>query len=397
MKQCWILRSIIYIVVVSVVHCGCQQTTGEPKSIYKYIEPTYGNIQLATTRDTLSFQLDDTTYNAIKSFNLFLHKGTEYISFYDQRSETINVYNFETKKLKGKISMKNWFKGHSLYKTSTYVKNFDSIYVTNLNTLYLFDRHGKKKWGIDFPGKTDVARAFFDNTCQPVFKDGQLFAAVSPGVDYNSLEKMKKWKVLYQFGGENNKARLHIDLPDIYWHNLYGSQFIKYNFCFNNQGHFVFSFPADTNIYVTDLKDYYVAYYAKSRFQKEAIAPLKKDQLQDDIAFKQYKLRDSYGPIFFDPYKKRHLRLAKQKFREEDYKTNEQDRKQTVIIFDEKMHIIGESALPDGLSFSSLIFSANNSMYARVNGADENALHFVRLEYKELPDNSLHQLTKLGK
>jgi len=396
MKPGLILKWLILVVGTSVVNVGCLHTDREPQSIYKYIEPTYGNIQLVITKDTLNFKLNDTTYNAVKSFNLFLHKGVEYVSFYDQRSETINIYNFGTQELKGKISLKKWFKGHSLFKTSAYIKNFDSIYVTNVNTVYLFDRKGRMKWSAEFPDKSKDARAFFDNTCQPVFKDGHLFAAISPGVDYNSLKKLRAWKVLYQFGGDN-KPRSLFSLPAIYGQNLYGSQFVKYNYCFNNKGYFVFSFPADTNIYETDLKEHYVAYYAKSQFQKGPIPPLNKDQLQENIAYKQYKMRDSYGPIFFDPYKKRHLRLAKQKITEENIKKSNLNRKESVIVFDENMRIIGESAIPDNFSFNTLVFSSSGNMYAQVNSEDENALHFVRLEYRETSTDSMHQLTKLDK
>ena len=391
MNQYRILGNIIFFVSFMLVQIGCREERRMPASVYKYTAPIYSDIQLVAVGDTLTYALDDSTYTAIKSFNLFVHKGKEYICFYDQRSQTVNVYQFETQQFTGKISLKKWFKGSPLFRTSVYVKNFDSIYVANLDKLYLFNRKGGKRGSVDY---LDKASAVFENESQPVFKGGKVFMLVRPGVDYTSLSALEKWKTIYEFDIANKAADLHYSLPELYQSNLFGSQYMEYNFCFNNRGRFVFSFPADTNIYETDLMDYHIGYNAKSHFQQGSIPPLSIDQFKGDTINKQYKLRDAYGPIFFDPYKKRYLRLAKQKLTEVAYAAK-QPRKQTVIIFDESLRIIGESAFSNSLSFNSIIFSAVGNMYVRVNNADEQAIHFARLAYKEVPKDSLQQLTKL--
>jgi hypothetical protein len=182
----------------------------------------------------------------------------------------------------------------------------------------------------------------------------------------------------------------------MYQYSLYGDHFLDYNFCLNNKENFVFSFPADTNIYESNLSDYHVAYYAKSLFQQKPITPLTiADLKEDEIKFKQYKIREAYGSIFFDPFKKRYLRLAKQKIDEADYDAKNRDRKQSIIIFDENFRIIAESEVPTNLAFNTLIFSSTGSMYIRVNSSDENALHFARLAYIEKNDAALKQLTNL--
>jgi hypothetical protein len=373
---------------------SCTGETNTIPSVYKYIEPQYNDIKLAVTGDTIHFILNDHTFNAIRSFNVFSQNRHDYISFYDERSQTINIYDFQTRHLIKKIRLKKCLKTKSFYKTSVYSKNFDSIFVNNVNKLYLLDSAGAVLKTIDFVKKSNYIWAVFENTNPLVVKDNQIYASVRPYVDETSIKALKKWKVLYKFDFENDRSVLLYNLPKMYQENLYGYHFLDYNYCFNNRGNFVFSFPADSTVYETNLRDYHVAFYAKSRFQTSDISPVNKEDLKGgDLGYRQYKLRDSYGPIFFDPFKKRYLRLAKQKMNEADIQAKKKERKESIIIFNEDLKIIGESELPDDFAFATLFFSPNGNMYARINAKDEYALHFVRLEYTPL-DIKPDQLTK---
>jgi hypothetical protein len=158
-------------------------------------------------------------------------------------------------------------------------------------------------------------------------------------------------------------------------------------YCVNDKGNLVFSFSADTSIYETNLEDYHVAYYGKSRFQEEDISPVPETELEKDNGFKQLTIRDSYGPIYYDSYKKRYLRVARQKISGELYETNKWERRSSFIIFDENFRIIGEGRFPADLSYSSIFFTPEGRIYSRVNIKDEYALHFVRLAYEERKDS----------
>jgi hypothetical protein len=392
MKLTWNSKNIAALLFV--IHFSCQEWPQTTDSIYKYIEPNYKNIHLTSVSDTISFSLNEQTYNSIKSFNTFLQNGCEFISFYDERSQSINIYQFQTRELVKKIKLKKLLKTKSFYKTTVYCKNFDSIFINNMSSLYLVDHKGTIKKSIDFVKEPRNASAIFENACPLVVKGNKIYVCVRPSVEETSYDALKKWKVLYGFNLKSNEAKLFYHLPKNYQQNLYGYHFLGYNYCLNNNGNFVFSFPADTLIYETNLTDYHVAYYAKSRFQKSAISPINIEYLKGkDLGYKQYKLRDSYGPIFFDPYRKWYLRQAKQKIGESDYDDLKMKRKESVIVLNEDFKIIGESEITDDFSFSSLFFSSEGSMYGRVNSQDEYALHFVRLEYKEY-ENEVGQLTK---
>jgi hypothetical protein len=383
-------KVILLLLLGSFMHYSCQYDTQSLKSRYKYMAPQYEGIHLMPVADTISFMLADRTYNSIKSFNLFSQHGVEYISFYDERSRSINIYRFSTRQLEKKIHLTKFIKKKNLYKTTVYCQNYDSIFINNLSSLYLVDSSGVIKKTIEFLKKPDNAWAIFENDNPLVLKNGHLIAAVRPYVDDKALNELRKWKVMYDFDLNKGTASLLYHLPLMYQNDFYGHNFLNYNFCYNNRGNFVFSFPADSAVYETDLIDSQVVYFAKSQFQKSTITPVSIDDLKgDDIGFKEYKLRDSYGSILFDPYKKRYLRLAKQKISERDFNEKKLVGNETVIIFNEDLKIIGESEMTKDILFNSILFTPDGKMYARIKPKDEYALYFVRLDYKEsqqLPD-----------
>lgn len=358
------------------------------QSTYSYIKPEYDNIQLTLQDDSIEFVLDEDSYNQIRSINYFDQQGASYVSFYDARSKSINIYNFWSKKLEIRIDLKKWLTDSHFKYTTASVLNFDSIFVSNIGTLYLFDSAGVMKKKIECKEGTSAIVAM-DNSGPLIVKRNVVFTGVKSNVDDKSLNSLRKWRALYMFDLDSKAHELLYQLPEIYRKNIFGEKFLSVGYCLNDRGNFVFSFPADTNIYETDLMKYHAAYYGKSKLQLGPIMPVPEAELRNNNGFKQYVIRDSYGPIYYDPYKKRYIRLAKQKISEELYETNKWTRQSSFIIFDENFKIIGESKFPADLSYSSIFFTPDGGIYSRVNSKDEYALHFVRLAYDERKDSLL--------
>ncbi|OQP44587.1 hypothetical protein A4H97_09470 [Niastella yeongjuensis] len=387
-----------YVQLWKILTCGlclffaqCQDASRETvKSTYKKIDPSYRDIQFIPG-DSLRFTLSDNSYNEIKSFNYFQDHGVEYMSFFDGRSSSINIYNFSTQVRVKKIKLKKWFKEKNIYKASVYIVNFDSIFITNQKSLYLYDSIGTLKKDIAFEKRNDQY-ACFENTQPAVLMGTTLYMGVRPWVTETSFPALKNWKLLYAFDLLNSGNRQYYSLSETYFHKLYGYNFLNYSYCFNNKGNFVFSFPADTNIYETNLRDIHFAYQGKSRFQHEDIQAVPEQAIKNDKAYQEFRMRDSYGPIYFDPLHKRYLRLARQKINRDEYMAKAGIKRQSVIVFDENFKIIGESELKGDFSFSSVFFTKDGSLYTRVDPKDEYALHFIRLNYREYPDKN--QVTK---
>lgn len=366
-----------------IVISGCDESPSKViASTSVYILPVYNDIKLVSTRDTIHFPLSATTYNQIKSFNYFSQGSTSFISFYDRGSQSICIYDFDKTKRVKKIRLKKIFKDEPLKNTTVYTKSFDSILVTNGRKVYLLDSSGTVKNFIEFFEGLGT-KAVYDNTTPVYFKDGLIYMGVSHNVNETSLPDIKKWRAMYEFDIDKNNRKLYYQAPFIYLNNLYGNHFLDYSYCINQKGNFVFSFPADTSIYETNLKDYHVSYFAKSRYQSEPISVIPKEALEADEGLKEYLLRDSYGPVYYDFFRQRYLRLAKRKISLEEYKAKDFKRSQSVIIFNKEFKIIGETELDNNIAFGSVLFTDDGSIYVRTNFSDEYALHFVRLEYNE--------------
>ena len=360
---------------------GCNNTPVTIKSEFAYTPPIYNDIQLIPG-DSITFPLSQNTYNEIKSFNYFQDNGAAYISFFDNRSSSVNIYNFKSCDRIKKIKLKKWIKDNPLYKSSVYIKNFDSIFISNQTTLYLFDSSGAVKKSIDFYAQPD-RNAFFDNEQPPIMLGDMLYMGIRPWVSATSFPALKNWKILYGFDMKQDKKALFYSLPEIYKKNIYGYPFLAYSYCFNNKGNFVFSFPADTNIYETNLASYNKSYNGKSRYQSGDILPVSEKDIKENNVNREFRIRDSYGPIYYDALRKRYLRLAKQKISLAEYTSKKSVNRQSIIIFDEHFRIIAEAVLNTDIVISSLFFTADGKMYARVNPHDEYALHFIGLSYVE--------------
>ena len=377
--------------VCVVLHFNCKENNQPVASTPKFITPVYTTIELSRKPDSLHFPLSKNTFNEIKSFNYFTYHNTSYISFYDRLSESTIIYDFLTKQLVKKIDLKKIINKKGMFKASVYVKNFDSIFVTHSTDLYLLDSSGTIKKSIPF-FKEKESFAFFETTLPVLIKDNTVYMGVRAFVNETSLKAIKKWKILYGFDFHNEAKAVYYSLPPVYSKGLYGRRFMEYSYCYNNKGNFVFSFPADTNIYETNLADYHIAFYAKSKYQQGSVEPVSKEALEKDEGQKEYVLRDCYGPVFYDPYKKRYLRFFKQKVNREAYESKDYDRQVSVIVLNEQFKVIGEFMFKKDYSYDTIFFTPDGGIYARVNAKDEHALHFVRLAWND--ENESMPLTK---
>ncbi|MCF6402118.1 DUF4221 domain-containing protein [Chitinophaga filiformis] len=387
------LEQLVMLLVICLLFIGCGERKEVAKAVYKYTDPVYGDLGLKPVGDTLHFTLDEHTSQRIDALNLFNDHSNVYMSFYDRGSKSLNIYDFYSGKLIKNVSLRTWIKSGKLDKASIFVKCFDSIYVTTLSSLYLLDSAGVVKGRLESP--EDISRRPYVTSTSPVvFKDSLVYMCIKPSIDDKSLKAQREWSPLYEIDLKNKKKTPYYSLPEVYQNNLLGYSFVDYGYCVNNKGNFVFSFAADPNLYETNLTDYHVAYFGRSKFQKEDIEPVSKEQLRKEDGYKVYSLRDSYGEVLFDPHRKRYLRLAKQKMTEADFDSKKGRKKRSVMVFDENFKIIGETMLGEGISFSFLLFLNDGSIYTRTKYEDKKALHFVRLAYTD--DNTQMPLTHMS-
>lgn len=386
-KPAQLLLYIILSIVVWNIQC-----TQEMHSKHYGFEPSYSSISLLPTNDTLTIFPDSSTYvEGIKTFNYFKDQEREYLSFYDKQSQSVAIYQLSDQQLVNKIHLKTAFKGRQLFKTTVFCKSLDFILVNNGSNLYFINSEGHIKDSIKYTTKPYLALSSFDNSNPAVIQDDLIYAEARPRASYS--KDVKKWKVLYRFDITNKKSEVLYHISDIYKRHVFSYSYFSPSYCYNDNHKFVFSFPADTNIYETDLEKYNNSYFGRSQYQHEIIQPIDYTKGMESAEIKKRELMNySYGPIYFDSQTRRYLRVAKQKLTKDDYINKRWKKEQSLIIFDEKLKIIGESKIDRNISLSSVFITSSGNIYARTNTADDKAIHFVKLRYS-IPEPTT-ELTK---
>lgn len=387
-------KFIFFLFLLLILFNYCTRPVNIIKNEYRHLPSDYDSISIFSRPDTLQFELDENVYNQIKSFNIFTQNSTSYISFYDRRSQSVNIYSLTDQRHYKSIGLKELYNNHQLYKTSVFIKNWDSIFIINQFNISLYDSSGSRKFKIEFPKEPYNSAAEFDSNKLPIFIGNNLYALSRNRVDYRSINALRDWQVLYSFNLEKRSVQLHYHLPELYQTFLYGEYLLNYNYCYNNRGNFVFSFSADTILYETNLRDYNRSYFARSLNQQTPITPLNKQELKDPEMLKEFYIRDSYGSVFFDPFSKYYLRLVRHKLTLEEFHSKKRQRR-TVLILNENFQIIGESVWPEDADFDSLFSTPDGKLYARTKLNNENKLYFVQFDYQTSNNNPISLANRL--
>lgn len=283
--------------------------------------------------------------------------------------------------------IKKLIRSRDIRKSAVYYYSQDSIFIIGEKKIFLLDSSGIVKDSIIYEDNKLRTAARFE-TDRPVFlKNNMLF--VGSRISHSqskTLDGIKATRILYEFDLHNKTVNQRYELPKIYSKELYGGDFIDYSYCVDGKGNTVFSFPADSNVYQTDLETTINEHYGQSEIRNFRITPVPATELTRSMSgFKSYLMRNSYGPIYYDPKNKRYIRTVKLKISEEEFNANVRQKKQRITIFDENFKIIGESDIDNGISLGSVFITTDGKIYGRVKREDEYAVHFVRMEYQLNP------------
>jgi hypothetical protein len=360
---------------------SCNQTSG-PKAEIFFQEPQYQKIGLQTTTDTLHFPVVEKGTTAITSFNYFTHNNGEYLNVFDPHSAQITVYQFQTGNVIKTIALKTWMSGTKLSKPTIYFKNFDSIVVCNKGTLTLFDSSSRILYSAAL---TNNQKFSFSNETPCIFKNGIIFTNNIKAIPENSLGTVRRFQPILGVKPSQEEVAPYYHFPELYSKDYYGYSFLKYGYCINDKGNFVFSFPADTNLYETDFNNFNKGYFAKSQFQIEPISPVAKKDLENGQSFYEYSIRNSYGPVFFDPTRKWYMRVFKQKLTDSAVYAVNRIRKRSILVLDQHFKVIGEEVAPEDVDLSTLFITTDGKWFARVNNNRKPFISFVRIDYN-LPE-----------
>lgn len=373
------------ILTIIILQWACKdKNDSQPQ--YFFQEPEYSTLTLQASVDTINLPLAEKATNMIASSYSFSSVGKRYLSTYDKITKILTFYSFPEGKIIKSLPLKDWLNRRNKDKASVYVINFDSIFVATTLDITLYDTSSLIKNSFELPPTNNKKRIpEFENQTPGVCQDGILFTSIIPYLDETSVKDYRYWKLMYGFDLNSHKENLYYQYPETYTENIYGYSYQNYGYCINNNGKFVFSFPADTNVYETDFKGYHHAYYAKSNFQSKEIPPVSVEDIKNGKSFFEYSIRDSYSSIYFDPYKKWYLRLVKLKMNDSTAMAKFRIRKKSILVLDSNFKIIGEGYLPEDIDFNSVIFLENGDIYFRFVGDRLPFLRYVKFRYDIQP------------
>lgn len=352
-----------------------------PPPVAHYQKPDYEKVSIVPTADTLRFPLDEDSFGDLESWSIRQRNGETVIAFFDQRSESILEYQYPSCRLINKILLRKIFKPYTLH--DAYLQSYDSIYVLSKTKFSLVDS-AMHVLG-EIPNVVDgvILEPDISPIHPPVAKNGKIYLSRYSTVNAASLEDVRKWENLWAGKPREGTVTTAYGMPGMYLRDYYNYPLHRSSYCINDDGNFVFSFAADTMLYETDLDHLHNAWFAKSKFQTMPIPVAPKDSMRKArMSARLYNQSDSYGGIYFDPYHKRYLRIARSGTTREEFEKTNSFKPMRFLILDKQFRIIGESEIPSDINVKQVFFVPDGRMYARILPKSETELLFIRLEYQ---------------
>jgi len=336
----------------------------------------YDSIKIVKDVDTLKLNLDSLTYNNIRSFNYFESNNKGLISLYDKQSNNILIYDIGSQLVINRINLRLALPGNKVKsKTSVYAFSTDSLLVISHYKVFFLDGKGKVLDSIKYKDpETAIGQGYIANNNPPVIKDGKLYIKSDP---FGSNE-VSDQQLMYEIDLKSKTVKSIVTLPDIYRNLRFSLLFLDSYYCFDG-GKLVFSFPADSNVYVHDFNNYTTGYSSKSSYQKHPIEEVSKDELEE--MEKSYYTRDSYSSIFYDQFNHRYLRLFSKGMPLSSFDGKKLEKEQSILILDASFNIIGETSFEKELTLNNMFIDRNGAIFIRCNPENEETIMFLKYKY----------------
>jgi hypothetical protein len=379
---------LIALLIIIVSWLAFPFTTSIKPEKYTYIksQPDYEKVHLTILKDSISIPVDSLSLPNLTTFGFLETANTRYVSFFNNYTLTYDICNLDNNKyIKPVKFIQHLPAGIDVRKIKCYFKNFDSIYIAYLLTIYRIDTSGALIEKMTLSQKPFTTLPDFSNYNPVILRNKNVLIDGNAYLSSKNFGDLSKRPALLNIDFKENKTSLLYSYPPLYHQNIYGTLFLSKYYCMNNSNSILFSFPADPNLYQTTLDNSSIVYNGQSKFLSKAIKPVAKDDLNtgEDLN-KTFLFRDSYGPIYYDKYTNRYLRVCEQKISNEDWVMKKFSKRKSLLVFDGKFTIIGETLLPANIDPYVLFITSNGILIKAANSKNQAALNFVRIAYSDL-------------
>jgi len=382
------MRYIFSFLILSVV-LGCSKSP-KPKTTnsHDYID----KVSLQPI-DTLVIPIDAKTKYQSQFIQLFTIDNKEKIAVENKKKLSIQIYDLESRSLEKEIFFQNNGPNGIGKLFGFNFINMDSIILLTGQyfKVYLSDSTGaiKNTFHLDelLPSLESVPITY---TKRPTFFDpkrAKLFICASPENRYDKRGYFDA-EIAMELDMKNNTAEYIYKSPTEYRDNIYGAYFSHYSVVKKPDGKYVYAFPFDSEIFETDLKEYYHKYYAGSR-HFDQIPEMKPDDSYEEFYIKS----DSYKDFIYDQWRRVYYRVATQAINlvdENAIRKTWRDKVPSIIILDENLEKIGEVDFPkERYYFGNNMFVGKNGLYISNNNDNNPIANEDYFEFKKSKEDSL--------
>lgn len=371
--------------ILLLLSAGCKSVDKKPESQIAATERS-DNTTLVLSGETVKLPIDTSVSARFFSFSAQPVNGKDYFVYSDLVSHSILIYDFKESRLVKKIHFaKDGPNGVGEDQLFCYFKNFDSIFITSQYSIYLTDSSGrvKRKYDLMNNDRKIGLQARFSGFMPFIITGTNAYFSVVPDLSPTNLSQMKDWPAAARLELISGKISLDYFLPEQYSKGVYGGNFLYPYFCYNqHSGKFIFSFSADNNLYQTDFDTLNISFSGKSKYIGNEIKPAGKAATESSEERTRFALlSDSYGPVYYDPYRKKYLRVAEQKLDEQSFQAKKWSKKKSIIILDENFNITGESDLDPNINVYSIFFTPGGVYVQFRDENDEDNVVIRKLDY----------------
>jgi hypothetical protein len=211
-----------------------------------------------------------------------------------------------------------------------------------------------------------------------------LYLGGMPERDFFSSRFYDQSSTLICLNLRTGEYKYRVPYPELYQGNTWGSHLAYFYNCFNPAKQiFVFSFPIDASLWITDVNGKMTNKFAGSTYLSEPSLPANK-KLDIKERQKYYLSQPSFFAVYYDHYRDFYYRIAHHPLSDDEIANNKSIKKCSIVLLNGNLERMGEVLLPDGRYTETMVFVTEKGVFIGFyDQKNENSLSFRKFVLEE--------------
>lgn len=349
----------IYLIIIFLAVISCSD-------VPEIKNPNKGRLKASmglVTTSIKKFPLDSNTAPKPQYIEMFIDSSSERkFTFINSYDNAIYIYDYESSKLENIIKFEKYGPDAVPYPTGYYIRNMDSIYIADYQTMELILVNHKSKILNKFRlmGQTDFKKSpeVLINNCQYFPETSTPFIETEttlmlPGFYIGIIPDRLRDNIKFMAHIEFNTGK--IEHSSSYPSNLYGSDFTWGDPIFTKvypqfdfeQNRIIHSFPVSHNLYIQNIGDEtYREVYGGSNYAG-TIHPLKgnPNTIPRQESIRHVVEQDLYSALLYDKFREVYYRFLRKAVPNATIHSKISDKPIAIIMLDKNFEYLGETVI----------------------------------------------------